>query len=317
MAKEKHRTRATGPTTDEGKAKSSQNSRTHGCCSKTLIIDGESQEEFDELLADWTDEYLPQGKRELLALGEAVKAQWSLRRNTERYYDFEAKLSGKSPLEWTEEEHKQMERYLRYKTAAERSFQRAYGTLEQFSRRRVREAANVEQRKEPRPAQESEGLLESEPALELEVVSAADKKLPFIHGLEQWVEVTTDERGRAVTMVEPSNEQLLEDLRVMKPEAEMVRRRFFFLDGIPDEYAWCRDPSIDIEQQKITPKEGVQRITVERWLAAIECEREAGTGHLSDTGPDLPPPNQMSNCPCYCEVCRRNIAIGEKWKMGG
>lgn len=323
MAEEKHRRRAPGPTTEDGKRKSSQNARTHGCCSKTLIINGESQDEFDELSADWHDEYQPRSKRERWALDDAVRAQWDLRRNTDRYYDFEVELGKKSPLAWTEEEHKQMERYLRYKTAAERSFQRAYSTLEQISKRHARQEQNVTARKEARTEQESEAAFESERSLEsdrgldLEAGSASQEKLPFIHGLEQWVEVTTDEDSRAVTIVEPSNEELLEDLRVMRPAPEMVRRRFFFLDGIPEEYAWCRDPSIDIEQQRITPKEGVQRITIDTWLAAIDRERASGTGHLSDTGPDLPQPNQMSNCPCFCEVCRRNIAIAERWKTGG
>ncbi|MFL6351622.1 MAG: hypothetical protein ACJ74Z_07205 [Bryobacteraceae bacterium] len=48
---------STGPKTPEGKAKASQNSTTHGCCSKQPIIKGENEEEFNELLEDWMDDY--------------------------------------------------------------------------------------------------------------------------------------------------------------------------------------------------------------------------------------------------------------------
>ena len=42
---------STGPRTEEGKARSSQNSLKHGAFSKSILLPGESQEEFDALFA--------------------------------------------------------------------------------------------------------------------------------------------------------------------------------------------------------------------------------------------------------------------------
>ena len=44
---------STGPRSPDGKAASSQNARTHGCCSKALLLPGESQDDFDDLHDRW------------------------------------------------------------------------------------------------------------------------------------------------------------------------------------------------------------------------------------------------------------------------
>ncbi len=108
----------------------------------------------------------------------------------------------------------------------------------------------------------------------------------------------------AVTRLEPSNEQLLEDRLRMEPPPEQVCRRFHFEDGIPDEYAWA----FETEEQRHTRKWGIQQISVERWLAALKRERV--TGHLSDTGEDLDAPKRRTWC--VCEVCRRTAEIGRR-----
>src|SRR6202035_3284326 len=104
--------RSTGPRTKAGKAVSSRNSTTHGCCSKQLIIEGESQEEFDELLADWMEDYRPRGKSARMMVQDAAEAQWLVLRNRNRYNELEASLQDRSALEWTEEDHKEMQRCL-------------------------------------------------------------------------------------------------------------------------------------------------------------------------------------------------------------
>ena len=49
-----------GPVTEEGKQASSQNSRTHGLLSKKVVLAGESQEEFEALLASFLEEHQPE-----------------------------------------------------------------------------------------------------------------------------------------------------------------------------------------------------------------------------------------------------------------
>ena len=311
--------RATGPTTPAGKQKSSRNALIHGCCSKTLILPGESQEAFDQLLDDWLADYQPRNSHDRLMVETAAREQWLALRNANHYVDLQHSLSKKNPLEWTEEDHKKLERSLRYKTTAERSFQRAFHNLEQVRKRRAREEQEAALSEEQQPALSEEEAssaasaepLEEEPQPAMQI---SEHKKPFIHGLEQWVDITIGEDGRAITTLEPSTEQLLEDLRVMKPAPELVRRRFYFHDGIPDEYSWCLDPTGDLEHQRAARRQGMQRMTIETWLEAIHREQAAATGHLSDTGPDLPPPNQMSQTPCWCLICQRNYNICDRRK---
>jgi len=87
-----------------------------------------------------------------------------------------------------------------------------------------------------------------------------------------------------------------------------VSRRFHFRDGIPDEYSWC----FETEEQRTTRKWGLQQMTVATWLAAIENEKAEGSGHLSDTGEDLPDPKRRTWC--WCDVCRRTSEIRNKHK---
>ncbi len=137
--------RSTGPRTENGKAIASRNSTTHGCCSTQTIINGESQEEFNELLEDWLRAYEPEDSMQRSLVEQAVHAQWILKRNTNRYNEFEQSLEHKGVLEWTEEDHKKFERFTRYKTTAERAFNRAFTQLEQLRKRLDRERPAVEQ----------------------------------------------------------------------------------------------------------------------------------------------------------------------------
>jgi hypothetical protein len=291
---------STGPRTPAGKAISSQNSTTHGCCSNKAIIKGESQEEFDELLADWMDDYRPRCKSDRLLVEAAVLAQWIQMRNTNRYNELEQKLQDKSALAWTEEEHKEMERFTRYKNTAERSFVRAANTVEQVVKRRrnrTQERENPSLRSGLRSSAEGSAQVE-------EKVPEVESKPQAIHVLDQWADIVI-EGGGTVTKVEPSNEQLLEDRGMMKPPPEQVCRRFHFRDGTPDEYAWCRES----DEQRTTRGWGLQQMTMETWLAAIEREQAAGTGHLSHTGEDLPDPRRLG---CWCLVCARNTEISRR-----
>jgi hypothetical protein len=168
--------RSTGPRTPEGKAKASQNSTTHGCCSKQPLIKGESEEEFNELVADWMDDYRPRGKSVRLQVQQAAEAQWVLKRNTNRYNELEEALQEKKALEWTEEEHKKMERFIRYRTTAERSFMRAANTLEQSVKRRRK---RVEEREEEAAEQGEAKQVEVKP-VEAKAVRNAMERDPAI-----------------------------------------------------------------------------------------------------------------------------------------
>ena len=65
-----------GPITEEGKHASSQNSRTHGLLSKKIVLAGESQEEFDALLASFLDEHQPETPTERDFIERMAIARW-------------------------------------------------------------------------------------------------------------------------------------------------------------------------------------------------------------------------------------------------
>ena len=71
---------STGPKTTAGKAVVSQNARTHGLLSRNLIVDGESQEEFSEMLGLLVDEFKPIGLVEQALVERVGIALWRQRR---------------------------------------------------------------------------------------------------------------------------------------------------------------------------------------------------------------------------------------------
>ncbi len=80
MANRRNAMNSTGPRTPEGKATSSQNRLAHGLCSSTLLIRGESQAEFDSLLAEIRDAYRPATPEEQMLTDQLAEAQWRLNR---------------------------------------------------------------------------------------------------------------------------------------------------------------------------------------------------------------------------------------------
>ena len=69
-----------GPITPPGKARSSANSRRHGLAGASILIDGESQEDFDLLRADFIDHFHPQTAVETDLVDVMAIARWRLRR---------------------------------------------------------------------------------------------------------------------------------------------------------------------------------------------------------------------------------------------
>ena len=71
---------STGPRIEEGKARSSQNSLKHGAFSKSILLPGESQEEFDVLLAGLRKDHSPVGETESNLVRGLAEIQWRLDR---------------------------------------------------------------------------------------------------------------------------------------------------------------------------------------------------------------------------------------------
>jgi hypothetical protein len=71
---------STGPTSAEGKAKSSLNALSHGFYSKHLLLPDEDPAELDLLRSSLIDSYNPEDGAELLLVERIISSQWKLQR---------------------------------------------------------------------------------------------------------------------------------------------------------------------------------------------------------------------------------------------
>jgi hypothetical protein len=65
-----------GPITPEGKAKSSRNATRHGMLAKTIVLEGESEERYLELLADLTTQFKPRNRAETICIETMATSRW-------------------------------------------------------------------------------------------------------------------------------------------------------------------------------------------------------------------------------------------------
>ena len=79
---------STGPKTDEGKQRSSQNTLKHGLYAVESVIPGEDPAEFDDLCHEFGERYLPDGPYERSLVRQMADAEWRLRRITRLEADF-------------------------------------------------------------------------------------------------------------------------------------------------------------------------------------------------------------------------------------
>ena len=113
---------STGPKTDEGKARVSQNARKHGLTARDLVVPDDQREEFDQLLAEHTEELQPAGVIEQTIFDQLVRAAWDLRR-IGRMQAAQCQ-NGVDPL-MDETKRAEADRLARYHARAERSYYRA------------------------------------------------------------------------------------------------------------------------------------------------------------------------------------------------
>jgi hypothetical protein len=72
--------KSTGPSTSEGKDRSSQNAIKHGLLSKAVIVEGETFEAFDLFRETIFDDMQPKGAMETLLVEKIINYAWRLRR---------------------------------------------------------------------------------------------------------------------------------------------------------------------------------------------------------------------------------------------
>ena len=254
---------------------------THGCTSGRLILPDENTAEWETVLQEWLDDYEPH----IPTFGELVRlaaeAAWFLRRNTRRYNEAEQRLAEQqsNAFLWTEEQHRLLERFLRYKTAAERVFYRARNAAEQARKARITEEAQMRRL----AIQESEAEKKSDEAEEAadeeeEDAEASKASLMLQHG-----SVTVNE-GMTRTYVTISNDQLIEWIDKKRGQGKLPiiihRDLQFDCDEIPPEYEWVKEL---MEKARLTFKPGkvmnFEPISDEEFLRIAEQQRLARSDH--------------------------------------
>jgi hypothetical protein len=130
----------TGPVTPAGKLASSANATVHNGCSERLIVEGERLEDFHALVASLIDHYQPANPHEQSLVEDLAHGRWFLwrRQRGSASVDADVYEIQPDPARWSFVEHKRVVLADRYRTTAERSFNRALKNVEAFAKDRVK-----------------------------------------------------------------------------------------------------------------------------------------------------------------------------------
>jgi hypothetical protein len=134
LANRENAKHSTGPTSTAGRAASSQNGLKHGLASSTLIIQGENAEAFDILLAGLLAEHKPQTLTETLLVQDMAKYHWLI----DRALGLQSEVV-ETTLRIAGQIAPQLGLLIRYQTANERAFQKAYAMLNTLRKARQAE----------------------------------------------------------------------------------------------------------------------------------------------------------------------------------
>jgi hypothetical protein len=127
-----------GPVTPEGKARSSQNGRIHGFTASRIIFNTpEEQEEYDALVAEYKSNLAPKGPIELDTFHQLIHAAWRLRNLAIADSQLYEKAGADPILCENPEIEKRAALLHRYRTAAERAYQRALNQLKALQNNRL------------------------------------------------------------------------------------------------------------------------------------------------------------------------------------
>ena len=121
--------KSTGPSTPEGKQRSSANARKHGFAGRSFIVDDAGRDAFDKFMKDWERDLQPRGAVEFELFGQITHAAWTLRRLSEA----EAALIGESLADPLHSDDKAVQNKLRlfsiYRSRAGREFHKSLAEL--------------------------------------------------------------------------------------------------------------------------------------------------------------------------------------------
>lgn len=164
LANRENAQHSTGPRTDAGKSRSAANATRHGLTGGFSVLASESQAEFDQLLAAYTQEFQPSGPHQSFLVAQLAQSRWRLARidrlETEA---LDSGDPGSVPAS--------LNLFSRYRSAAERSYHKAHRELMDARRHPVALHA-------PAGNQDNIARLQQRVALERELLHYAKAILP-------------------------------------------------------------------------------------------------------------------------------------------
>jgi hypothetical protein len=120
---------STGPTTPEGKARSSQNARKHGLTAARFVIAAQERTEFEQFLAELETEIRPQGPLQQILFDQLAVSAWNLRRVRAMEVEVTAQVTSAADLLHNPDLTAKLDRLGRYHTRIERTFYRSLREL--------------------------------------------------------------------------------------------------------------------------------------------------------------------------------------------
>jgi hypothetical protein len=154
---------SSGPTSEAGKAASSQNHLDHGFASMFRVMPDEEYEKYTQLLADFTAEWSPAGPTESALVKTLAESHW-LASRAMRLHQVAFRKAERADA--TTESFKNLERLARYQVQFDRSFQRTINSLLRLRAERRKEQIGFElakQRAAAETARQKPAELKQEP----------------------------------------------------------------------------------------------------------------------------------------------------------
>jgi len=178
--------KSTGPKTPQGKAASSRNRLSHGFASSTRFVRGEDPAEFNLLLDDLLSEHQPATPTEQILVEQMAHHHWISMRAT-RLQDSEIAIHLKLGMTPTH-----LPVFIRYQTAAERSFYKAHTELLKVQKQRQNSKIGFESKK---PEVAPEAPPKQEPQIPFPTL--AEPQEPNLRQEIAWIMSVTPDELRA------------------------------------------------------------------------------------------------------------------------
>lgn len=283
----------TGPTTPAGKSISSTNATTHGGTSQKLFVAGEDPAAFHALHAALLAEHHPATGSAKNLVDDLALAQWFLWRRIRAGNSVEHSLyqSEPDPALWPDAAFRRLALVERYRTTAQRSFQRALSNLDHLTHANRTTAQQTQRQEnfETRLAFDRERLAlqqqrheltkSRESARQAEKAGAAYQSACGEHlvpTFSQEIVVREGECGETLTNFTPTNGILRLAIERAPFPPDIIHRHFFFPGGVPQEYWWDEECAAHVTWPNYTID---QDLPVDAWLRTAAEEEHRANGH--------------------------------------